>query len=122
MRFPSPVQIREWGRELYAQLDELGEPVTIMVAAPGNVSFDEYLAVALVAAYRREELVPGGPLEQGDLKALFNAASFPVLPRSLERCDRVLWRGALYAVMNQDDATRTGAGAAFGIELQLRGG
>jgi hypothetical protein len=121
MRFPSQAQIRQWGAELYAQLDTLGEPVTIMVAS-ASASFDDYPATALVAAYRREELLPGGPIEQGDLRALFNAASFPALPRRLERRDRVEWRGDLYAVMNQDDATRTGAGAVFGIELQLRGG
>jgi hypothetical protein len=120
MRFPSPAQIQQWGRETYAMLDALGDPVAIHVH--NGAGFDEHTAVGVVGAYRREELVPGGPIEQGDLKALFNAASFPATGRRLERKDRVLWRGALYAVMNHDDATRTGAGETFGIELQLRGG
>lgn len=119
MRFPSAAQIQKWGRETYAMLDVLGEPVTIMVMNGG--AYEEHPAKAVVGAYRREELVPGGPIEQGDLRALFNAATFPNF-RPLERMDRVLWRGALYAVMNQDSATRTGAGDVFGIELQLRGG
>lgn len=120
MRFPSPAQIQAWGREAYAMLNALGDDVVVHVW--NGTGYDEHPARALVGAYRREELVPGGPVEQGDLKALFDAAAFPALGRRLERRDRVLWRGDLYAVMNHDDATRTGAGDVFGHELQLRGG
>lgn len=120
MRFPTASQISTWGRDTYAMLDTLGEAVTIEVH--NGAGYDPFPAKAVVGAYRREELVVGGPIEQGDLRALFNAATFPDLPRRLERKDRVLWRGDLYAVMNHDDATRTGAGEVFGIELQLRGG
>jgi hypothetical protein len=120
MRFPTPAQIQEWGRETYAMLDALGEPVIIMLANAAG-GFDEFGAKAVMGAYRREELVPGGPIEQGDVKGLFNAASFPAIGRRLERKDRVLWRGRLYSVLNHDDATRSGAAAIFGIELQLRG-
>jgi hypothetical protein len=120
MRFPSPAQIRQWGREAYAELAALAEPVTIMVA-DGLGGFTDYAAAMMPGAYRREELVPGGPIEQGDVKGLFDEASFPAIGRRLERKDRVLWRGRIYAVLNHDDATRSAAGAVFGIELQLRG-
>jgi hypothetical protein len=120
MRYPTPLFIQRMGREAYLFLETLGEPVTIM-ASDGAGGFTEYPATMVPGAYRREDLVPGGPIEQGDVKGIFDASKFPPIGRRLERKDRVLWRGRLYAVLNHDDATRAGAAEIFGHELQLRG-
>lgn len=121
----NPATVREQARQAYANIDALGEPVTLHEradAAPGGFILHGPLN-AFVAAFRREEVIPGGPIEQGDLRATFNYASWPAgLTRRLTRGDRVTWRGAIYAVQNQDDATRSVAGEQFGVDLQLRGG
>ena len=118
----SPALAKAIGRELYAVIDTLGEPVMLHERqAAGFV--DHGPLMAFVSAFARADLVPGGPIEQGDLKAIFNRASWPAaLTRRLGRGDRVTWRGEIYAVMNQDDATRSAAGEQFGVDLQLRGG
>lgn len=117
-----PAFLIDSGRQAYAELETLGEPVMIHERTPAGF-IDHGPVQAFVAAYRREDLVPGGPIEQGDLRATFNRATWPpLLTRRLQQGDRVTWRGDLYAVMNQDDATRSAGGAQFGVDLQLRGG
>lgn len=115
-------QVRAGARQAYAAIDVLGEDVILheRIAA----GFRQHGPVkAFVSQFRRDDLVPGGPIEQGDLRATFNRASWPVdLARRLGRGDRVTWRGELYAVLNQDDATRSATGEQFGVDLQLRGG
>lgn len=116
-----PATVQAQARAAYAEIDRLGEPVTLHKR--GAAGFTDYGPInAFVAAFRREDLIPGGPIEQGDLRATFNYASWPAGLGRLTRGDRVTWRGELFAVMNQDDATRSAAGAQFGIDLQLRGG
>lgn len=121
-----PSLVHAQARAAYAEIDRLGEPVVLHKR--GAAGFTDYPAPgappirAFVSAFRREDLIPGGPIEQGDLRATFNFASWPPGLGRLTRGDRVTWRGDLYAVMNQDDATRSAAGEQFGIDLQLRGG
>lgn len=117
-----PAAIRAQARQAYAEIDRLGEAVMIHErTAAGFV--DHGPVQAFVSSFRRDDLIPGGPIEQGDLKATFNRASWPAaLTRRLGRGDRVTWRGEIYAVLDQDDATRSAAGEQFGIDLQLRGG
>lgn len=118
----SPALVIAAAREAYAGIDVLGEPVTLH-ERQGSGFIDHGPVKAFVSAFARQDLIPGGPIEQGDLKATFNRASWPAaLARRLGRGDRVTWRGEIYAVMNQDDATRSAAGEQFGVDLQLRGG
>lgn len=120
-----PAFVHDTAAAAYAEIDVLGEAVMLherAAAAPGGF-IDHGPIKAFVAAFRREDLIPGGPIEQGDLRATFNRASWPAaLTRRLQQGDRVTWRGDLYAVMNQDDATRSAAGQQYGVDLQLRGG
>ena len=116
-----PAMVRDQARQAYANIDRLGEP--IMIHKRGAAGFVDYGPVnAFVAAFRRDELIPGGPIEQGDLRATVNRASWPEGVGRLARGDRITWRGEIYAVMNQDDATRSAAGEQFGVDLQMRGG
>lgn len=110
------------GRQAYAELETLGEDV--MLHERSASGFIEHGPLkAFVANYRAQDLIPGGPIEQGDLRATFNRATWPAaLSRPLARGDRVTWRGRIYAVINQDDATRSAGGIQFGVDLQLRGG
>jgi hypothetical protein len=114
-------QFMRAGKAAYQLLEAVGEPVMLHERqAAGFV--DHGPIKAFVTAFARTDLIPGGPIEQGDFRAIFNFASWPTaLQRRLGRGDRVTWRGEIYAVMNQDDATR-GAAGQLGVELQLRGG
>jgi hypothetical protein len=114
--------IRAQARKAYAEIEALGEPVMIHERTPAGF-VDHGPVKAFVASFRRDDLIPGGPIEQGDLKATFNRKTWPAaLTRRLGRGDRVTWRGELYAVIDQDDATRSAVGEQFGLDLQLRGG
>lgn len=120
--FPAREQIVADGLATHAGIDEAGEPVTIWEATPAG--FVKHSGVnAMLSAYRRSEMVPGGPVEDGDVRALVYWPSYAALGigRRLERKDRVEWRGRQYAVMQFDDATHAAAGAIFAVELQLRG-
>ena len=118
----SPALVIEAAREAYAAIDTLGEPV-MLHERQGAAYVDHGPVMAWVSAFQARDLIPGGPIEQGDLRAIFNRASWPAaLTRRLGRGDRVTWHGEIYAVMNQDDATRSAAGEQFGVDLQLRGG
>lgn len=116
-----PAMVQAQAQAAYAEIDRLGEPVMLHKRGPAGFT-DHGPVMAFVAAFRREELLPGGPIEQGDLRATFNFASWPAGLGRLTRADRVTWRGELYAVVNQDDATRSAAGLQYGVDLQLRGG
>jgi hypothetical protein len=114
--------MRADGLATYGGIDIAGEPVTIWQASPAG--FVKHGPVnAMVNTYRRDELVPGGPIENGDLRCLIYWPSFAALAigRRLERADRVEWRGRQYAVQQFDDATHSAAGAIFAALLQLRG-
>lgn len=115
-------QIAQLGRMAYAQMDAFCEPVTLQERLGDGSFADRGPVPAFVSAFRREELIPGGPIEQGDLKAIISRANWPAGLRRLTRGDRVTWRGEIYAVVNQDDATRTAAAEQLGVNLQLRGG
>lgn len=116
-----PVANAAQARAAYAELEALGDPVVIHERTPAGF-VDHGPVKAFVRAYRTDALIPGGPIDQGDFLATFNAATWPATLRRLEQGDRVTWKGSLYAVMNQDDATRSFNGEVFGIDLQLRGG
>lgn len=120
--FPSREQIVADGLATHAGIDVAGEPVTLWEATAAG--FVKHGPVnAMVSSYRRSEMVPGGPVEDGDFRCLIYWPTFAGLPiaRRLERKDRVEWRGRQYAVMQFDDATHSAAGAIFAAELQLRG-
>lgn len=108
-------------RAAYAEIDKLGDPVVVHERTPTGFA-DHGGLFAFVRTYRSEQVIPGGPIEQGDFLATFNAATWPAAMRRLGQGDRVTWRGQQFAVMNQDDATRSFGGEVFGIDLQLRGG
>lgn len=120
--FPARERIVADGLAAHAGLDVVGEPVLVWQASPaGFVKLGP--VAALVANYRRDELVPGGPIESGDLRAMIYGPSYAALGigRRLERADRVELRGRQYAVMQFDDVTHSAAGTVFAVELQLRG-
>lgn len=120
--FPAAEQIRADGLATHAGIDVAGEPVTLWEASAAG--FIKHGPVnAMVSSYRRDELVPGGPVEVGDFRCLIYWPTFAALaiPRRLERKDRVEWRGKQYAVQQFDDATHAAAGQVFAAELQLRG-
>lgn len=118
----TPEMIRGLGQKAYANLDSFGEPVMLHERQESGF-VDHGPVMAFVSAFAGRDLIPGGPIEQGDLKATISKAAWPAaLTRRLGRGDRVTWRGEIYAVMNQDDATRSAAGEQFGVDLQLRGG
>jgi hypothetical protein len=115
-----PAMVQAQAQAAYAEIDQLGEPVMLHKRGPAGFT-DHGPVKAFVAAFRREELIPGGPIEQGDLRATFNFATWPA-GLALTRADRVTWRGELFAVVQQDNATRSAAGQQYGVDLQLRGG
>jgi hypothetical protein len=120
--FPNSAQMRADGLASYGGIDIAGEPVTIWQASPaGFVKFGP--VNAMVSAYRVAELVPGGPIELGDLRCLIYGPTYAALGigRRLERADRIEWRGRQYAIMQFDDATHAAAGAIFAALIQLRG-
>jgi hypothetical protein len=118
----TPEMIREQGRRCYANLGAFGGPV-MLHERQGSGFVDHGPIQACVSAYVAREVIPGGPIEQGDLKATIAKTAWPAtLTRRLGRGDRVTWHGELYAVINQDDATRSAADEQFGVDLQLRGG
>lgn len=120
--FPAAEQIVADGLAAHAGLDVVGEPVLIWQAgATGFVKLGP--VAALVSTYRRDELVPGGPIESGDLRAMIYGPSYAALGvgRRLERADRVEFRGRQYAVAQFDDVTHSAAGTVFAVEMQLRG-
>src|SRR3954471_7027435 len=107
-----PTTVQAQALSAYAEIDQLGEPV--MLHKRGAAGFVDYGPVkAFVAAFRSDALIPGGPIEQGDFRATFNFASWPAGLGRMNRGDRVTWRGELYAVVNQDDATRSAAGLQY---------
>lgn len=118
---PTAAQAIAWGRKSYALIDEIGEDVMIVEATAGGPVQHGPVKMR-PARYSTEELIPGGPVMLGDIRGIFNAASFPAIGRRLERKDRIRWRGRDYAVVQYDDVTRTQAGELLGIEIQLRGG
>lgn len=120
--FPAAEQIRADGLATHAGIDVAGDPVLIWEGTPAGFAKHGPLN-AMVSSYRRDELVPGGPIEVGDLRCLIFWPTLEALGigRQLERKDRIEWRGRQYAVMQFDDATHSAAGAIFAAELQLRG-
>jgi hypothetical protein len=116
--FPSAEQVIADGLATHAGLDVVGEPCTIKA---GGIDYGPL--PVFVRTYRREELVPGGPIEQGDFRAMIYWPSFEALGigRRLERADRLVWRERLYSILQFDDATHSAAGQIFAVELQLRG-
>jgi hypothetical protein len=120
--FPSGGQMAADGLAIYLGIETAGEPVTIWQASPAG--FVKHGPVkAMLRAYRWDELVPGGPIEVGDVRCMLYWPTFEALGigRPLERKDRVEWRGRQYAVVQFDDATHAAAGAIFAAQLQLRG-
>ena len=120
--FPTAATIVSDGLNAHAGIDVAGDPILIWEATPAG--FVEHGPLnAMVSTYRRDELVPGGPIEVGDLRCLIFWPTLEALGigRQLERKDRIEWRGKQYAVQQFDDATHAAAGAIFAAELQLRG-
>ncbi len=119
--FPSPEQLRADGAGVYAGLDQVGDPIEIIVRNDDGTYATPVPAVAKVSQFRLDELIAGSPARQGDVKALLRATWIPAGQRRLEQRDRVQWRGKPYSVINYDDATHAVAGTVFAIVLWLRG-
>jgi hypothetical protein len=120
--FPAAEQIRADGLATHAGIDVAGEPILIWQATPTGFIKHGPLN-AMVGPFRADQLVPGGPIEVGDLRVLLFWPTFAALGigRRLERADRVEVRGRQMAVVQFDDFTHAAAGAIFAAMIQARG-
>jgi len=120
--FPDQARIVADGLAAHAGIDIAGEPVLVWQASsPGFVKHGP--VNAMVGPYRADQLVPGGPIEVGDLRCLIYWPTFEALGigRRLERADRIECRGRQMSVVQFDDFTHAAAGTIFAALMQLRG-
>lgn len=112
----------EWQTMYREALDglEVEEPVTILLN--NGAGFDPYPTEAVVRGYNERDLVPGGTIQQGDIKVLISADRYPAaINRKLERKDRIEINGAPCAVIHFDDNTRNIQGVPIMYEIAVRG-
>ena len=102
-------------------VNDLGvdEPITIRVN--NGTSFDDHPSRAVVHQHKESDLVPGGTIQQGDLKLTISGTRWPAGIDSLERKDRVVIQGKNYSVVHFDRFTRNVGGSPVAYELSVRG-
>ena len=102
-------------------VNDLGvdEPVTIK--ENNGTAFVDHASRAVVTQHRESDLVPGGTIQQGDLKVLISATRWPTGLRDLERKDRLQIQGRPYSVIHFDRFTRNVGGSVVAYELTVRG-
>lgn len=102
-------------------VNDLGvdEPVTIM--ENNGTAFVSHTSRAVVHAHRESDLVPGGTIQQGDLKCIISDTRWPAGLRNLERKDRIKIQGRTYSVVHFDRFTRNVGGSPVAYELTVRG-
>lgn len=101
-------------------VNDLGvdEPVTIK--ENNGTAFVDHPSRAFVTAHKEHDLVPGGSIQQGDLKLIISATRFPKGLRDLERKDRIMIQGDPYSVIHFDKFTRN-VGGIIAYEITVRG-
>ena len=102
-------------------VNDLGvdEPVTIK--ENNGTAFVDHASRAVVHQHRETDLVPGGTIQQGDLKLIVSGTRWPAGLRDLERKDRIIIQGNAYSVIHFDKFTRNVGGKPVAYEITVRG-
>lgn len=100
---------------------DLGVDEAVTIMENNGTGFTNHPSRAVVHQHRESDLVPGGSIQQGDLKVIISATRWPAGLRDLERKDRILIQGRPYSVVHFDRFTRTVGGAPVAYEASVRG-
>ena len=99
---------------------DLGVDEVVTLMENNGTGFVNHPSRAVVTAHKETDLVPGGTIQQGDLKLIISAKYFPRGLRDLERKDRIVIQGRPYSVIHFDRFTRN-VGGIVAYEVSVRG-
>ena len=100
---------------------DLGVDESVVLMENNGTGFTNYPSRAVVHQHKEYDLVPGGTIQQGDLKVIISGTRWPAGLRDLERKDRVEIQGKPYSVIHFDRFTRNVGGSPVAYELSCRG-
>ena len=104
--------------DVLRELEQL-EPITIHVN--NGASFDAYQAQAFITGYQERDLLPGGSIQQGDIKLIISATNYPAaITRPLERKDRIEVNGRPCSIIHFNPNSRTVNGQPIAYEIAVR--
>jgi hypothetical protein len=118
---PQPAQLAKRFGAAYALIDAVGDDVGLELRNASGGYDPPIIVKAKVSGFKTTDLIPGGPVVQGDFRAIIRFAALPAGMRPMDKRDRVTWAGRPYAVLNWDAATHALAGTAMAVELWLKG-
>ena len=85
----------EWLGMQRELMDALEVEENVVILLNNGAGFDRHACKALVRGYNEKDLVPGGPIQQGDMKLLISSDRYPAaVSRNLERKDRIKFNAA----------------------------
>ena len=102
-------------------VNDLRVDEAITIKENNGTTFVDHASRAVVSQHREYDLVPGGTIQQGDLKLLISGTRWPAGLRDLERKDRIVIQGKPYSVIHFDKFSRNVGGSPVAYELSCRG-
>lgn len=112
----------EWQKMQRELIDGLEVEEAVVIMVNNGTGFDNHPTKGIVRGYREQDLVPGGTIQQGDMKLMVAADRYPAaITRPLERKDRISVNGRLCSVVHFDENTRNIQGVPILYEITVRG-
>ena len=102
-------------------VNDLGVDEVVTIKENNGTAFVDHPSRAVVTQHRESDLIPGGTIQQGDLKLIISGTKWPAGLRDLEKKDRVVIQGKPYAVVHFDRFSRNVGGSPVAYELTVRG-
>jgi len=95
----------------------------ILLAFNNGTNFTVYPPrTAWVDGYRDKDIIPGGSIEQGDVRVVMLVDQLPSIYTEMRTKDRIIIDNKYYSIINWDPYTRTIGGQGLAYNIHLRGG
>ena len=116
------MSLAEWRTMQEELIGDLEQYADVQIMLNNGAGFDSYPAKAVVRGYNESDLVPGGSIQQGDIKLIIPENHYPnAINRPLERKDRITFNGKTCSVVHFDGNSRNIGGVTLAYEITVRG-